>query len=1133
MMKLTGLPSVKRKFINIFNQVQLQKEQGGGSHQSNFNVRFEGNPGTGKTTVAKLYAQFLTEIEILPKNSIVKQVTGSSLTSGGIPELKGILSEAKKAGGGAIFVDEAYQLNPKDDQQGRKVLDFLLTYAEQLRCEEYGSIVWIFAGYKSHMEKLFEHNPGLPSRFPETFLFEDYTDTELVEIFYRGLKPSPPPPPPAPAKKKPRISSAQQNSGRSTFYGYGGQSHRAGEEKEDQWGNTWTFDGSKWEDEYGHIPYRYNTIESLGSASNRVMHEGTGETWEFTKVQAGNGSSAGMWRSSKGTESDRYPGTPAPPPRVTTKPFRVADDRHALIAMQRLGRQRGREGFGNARAVRNVIDRSKERQSDRIQQERASGMFGQDVMELTRDDLLGPKATRTALESSEAMKALMALEGLESVKESVNDLLELVMQNADREERNEKMLEVVLNRVFLGNPGTGKTTVAMLYARILADMGMLSKGEVIMKSPSDFVGDVLGSSEKTTRTILDSAQGNVLVIDEAYGLAPAAGSGSPAGSGSSDPYKAAVVDTIVEQIQARPGDDRVVILVGYRQQMEDMLKSANPGLARRFQIENAFTFDDYSDDSLMRILRAAVTKDGLAIPSEVAMHAISRLAKARAQANFGNAGACMTLLSEAKLRMQKRVAKLSSHERNVLVKQDFDALDDADTFGTEGDLFADLVGMDELKDRLYEMQSTVEMALERNTDLADICPFNWLFVGNPGTGKTTVARRMGQMFKSLGVLPYSDVVECSASEFTTGYVGQADKATLAKLRGAKGKVLFVDEAYRLNPKRGGQFMSEVLDELCNALTSEEFAGKMVVILAGYEDDIDDMLDSNSGLRSRFSAKLLFKDLSSGSIAEMLQSKLGSLKFGGLVLSEAAKSALPTMADQLRNASSFSNGRDVETWAKNTFTQVAIANKHAASGRGEVSEGALAKALAKLMETKQHAAPRPGAHAPKLTTPAGMRTMTASDHAPPPPIPTVSIKTNCATAEKEEVEEEPANEPGAMNLFSEIDAPSLRTLQDFLDDNNMNSGEGVREALAPGNRQKLVNALMSTLHVSREEASSTVGAWEQAQDSLLEQSSAAELKAKTTGMVPIWRCGVCGRSDQTYITCTVAPFIVRYERRGVD
>jgi hypothetical protein len=120
--------------------------------------------------------------------------------------------------------------------------------------------------------------------------------------------------------------------------------------------------------------------------------------------------------------------------------------------------------------------------------------------------------------------------------------------------------------------------LAALYASIedliLGDLGLLSKGDVILKNPSDFIGTVLGSSESQTRAILVEVEGLALVIDEAYLLCSA--------SDTLDPYKSAVTDIIVEQVQNRPGDDRAVVMLGYRK--EAMFKAANLGLARRFQL---------------------------------------------------------------------------------------------------------------------------------------------------------------------------------------------------------------------------------------------------------------------------------------------------------------------------------------------------------------------------------------------------------------------------------------------------------------------------------------------------------------------------------------------------------------------
>lgn len=119
---------------------------------------------------------------------------------------------------------------------------------------------------------------------------------------------------------------------------------------------------------------------------------------------------------------------------------------------------------------------------------------------------------------------------------------------------------------------------------------------MILKCASDFVGEHLGESEKTTQSILQSAQGCVLVIDEAYSLY----SGGSTGSGSNDPYKTAVIDTIVEKVQAKPGADIAVVMIGYQKEMENMMAHVNPGLSRRFQIDNAFLFPDFDDAALLR-----------------------------------------------------------------------------------------------------------------------------------------------------------------------------------------------------------------------------------------------------------------------------------------------------------------------------------------------------------------------------------------------------------------------------------------------------------------------------------------------------------------------------------------------------
>ncbi|KAM0712387.1 hypothetical protein Q7P37_011482 [Cladosporium fusiforme] len=779
LMSMIGLENVKETFLEIKAKVDLTVRQGTSLAKERFGASLLGNPGTGKTTVARLYARFLTSVGALPGDEFV-ETTGAKLAHEGVQGCTKILDDIKKAGGGALFIDEAYQLTSGSSFGGGAVLDFLLAEVENLT----GKVVFILAGYNKNMEAFFAHNPGLPSRFPRQVQFTDYEDDELLKIFNYGL-------------------------------------------------------------------------------GKRYKHR--------MKVEGG---SSGLY---------------------------------ARVVARRLGYGRGKVGFGNARAVENSLSVIASRQAKRVRKERRLRLTPDDFL-LTKEDLIGPEPS-DSLKNNKSWAKLQRLTGLSSVKESITALFDSIAYNYQRELDEKPIMDFSLNKVFVGSPGTGKTTVAKLYGQILADLGLLSTDEVVLKTPADFVGSVLGASEANTKGILDAANGKVLVIDEAYGL-----------YSTSDPYKTAVVDTIVAEVQSVPGDDRCVLLLGYKEQMEEMMQNVNPGLARRFPFGSGFLFEDFTDDEMAVILDAKLKAQAFAATEKARSVALEVLSRMRNQPNFGNAGQIDILLNDAKIRQQKRFSRDRTARSAIFEAADFDPdYERAERATTNIEkLFHGVVGCEGIVDQLKGYQNIASNMRDAGLDPRDELPFTFLFRGPPGTGKTTTARKMGKVYYDMGFLGTAEVIECSAKDLIGEYVGQTGPKAQKLIESALGKVLFVDEAYRLGGS-GGSFAKEAVDELVDCITKPRFLNKLVIILAGYENEINRMLEVNPGLSSRFSESVDFQPLTAENCFGLLKATLKQRK-----QLDASKLSTPSpnfetqamkRLSELAALDNFANGRDIQTLCK--------------------------------------------------------------------------------------------------------------------------------------------------------------------------------------------------------------------------
>ncbi|KAI1420585.1 P-loop containing nucleoside triphosphate hydrolase protein [Xylaria sp. FL1777] len=542
------------------------------------------------------------------------------------------------------------------------------------------------------------------------------------------------------------------------------------------------------------------------------------------------------------------------------------DGLYMRCIIRRLSAARGKKGFGNVRAVQNLLNLITQRQARRLVKERRDGQEHNCHL-LTKDDLLGPNPS-AAIMRSQAWHELKCLIGLEQVKESVKSLINSIEVNYQREMHEFRPISFSLNQVFIGEPGTGKTTVARLYGRILADLGYLSRGDVVFKTPADFIGDCLGKSETRTRQILDASVGKVLIIDEAYMLDP----GNQ--NGDHDKFKSGVIDTIVSIVQGSAFEDRCIILVGYEDKMRTMFHNANPGLSRRFPIKQPFRFASFTIEQLMSILRSKMTDQDLDY-SDDALAAACEIFKGDMRGNRTNAGIVDNALETAKLNYSRRLSKTPFDPQNPNPK--FEAVD----FDLNVDSTARVNCRKEMQGQIdltiierlegYQKRHWKAKELGMSLEELDLVPTRFLFHGPPGTGKTTTARLMAKLFFDMGYLSIPDVIEYTATDLVGQYVGHTGHKTREKLRNAVGRLVFIDNASRL---LNGSYEATAVEELTQFLSEPMYQRNIVVILAGDKESLG-KLTKSTAVSSVFSEEIAFKNIAPEDCTTLLSRELAS------------------------------------------------------------------------------------------------------------------------------------------------------------------------------------------------------------------------------------------------------------------
>lgn len=507
------------------------------------------------------------------------------------------------------------------------------------------------------------------------------------------------------------------------------------------------------------------------------------------------------------------------------------------------------------------------------------------------------------------------LVGLSNIKEDIEALMDFVKIQKLRQEHGLSGSNISLHTAFLGNPGTGKTTVARLIGEYFKALGILKKGHIVEVTRADLVAEYVGGTAVKTNKVIDKALDGILFIDEAYSLA----------EGGENDFGKEAVNILVDRME-KERDRLAVFLAGYTDKMEAFLKS-NPGLSSR--VSRKFYFKDYTGSELMQIFEKQLEKNQYTMKDECLkkMEQYFNYLYDIRDEHFGNGRVVRNTLEKLIKAQSDRLAE----EKNVtydmlktITAEDIEkAIPIKDIIVTSNKLDSimqeldEFIGLKNIKEHIKSLVNLIRTNQKREEMGLPVKPMSYhaIFCGSPGTGKTSIARILGRIYQSLGILKKGHVIEVDRSGLVAGYVGQTEEKTSKVLDQAMDGILFIDEAYALV---GGNsdFGRNAIDTILKRM--DDCRDRLVVIAAGYTDRMKTFINSNPGLKDRFSWVFEFDDYNGTELFEIF---LNFAKKQQYILDEEASKQLKEHLEEVVNLKleHFGNGR----YVRNLFEKIVM------------------------------------------------------------------------------------------------------------------------------------------------------------------------------------------------------------------
>ena len=513
-------------------------------------------------------------------------------------------------------------------------------------------------------------------------------------------------------------------------------------------------------------------------------------------------------------------------------------------------------------------------------------------------------------EVDEILNDLNGLVGLAEVKENVREILKYL----DYSKKIDTEGFVNLNMIFKGNSGTGKTTVARLLAELYYKLGFIKENKIIEVTSKDLIGSHLGETAPKTQAVIDSALGGVLFIDEAYSIMASKG-------GSASNYPAECIATICKAMETYK-DNLVIILAGYTKEMNDFI-NANQGLMSRIGYE--LEFPDFSKAELMQIFEDEVKGNEFTLEDGVWQKVEKIVAKNKLGRNFGNARFVTNLFDRLVL---THAANYQDEDKlKVITNRDVEIYNETKKDKSRGvdeilNELNSLIGLQKVKETIDGFVSIIEL----NKKLDRVPDFNMhmIFKGNAGTGKTTVARLLAEIYYNLGYIKKNKLVEVQSQDLIGEFLGQTGPKTQAVIDSAIDGVLFIDEAYSIMEHSGtnASYSAECVATLLKAM--EDYQGRLIIIFAGYTEEMKKFRDLNPGLKSRVGYEIDFEDYSLEELVQIFEKKVYDKQFK---FNEGARQKVENILRKAKEVDNFGNGRFVENMVQKIIIE------HAKNTRG--------------------------------------------------------------------------------------------------------------------------------------------------------------------------------------------------------